>query len=513
MTRGLTSAGILALFVAAAIAFARVQSIWIDETTQLSGLALPPGQQLSWLLGRDNPIPGVPPDRMPPLSYWLGSLWAGLFGLGESSMRLFGITMLAAGAPAIYLAGRMLGGARGGALAVPFALAAIYLAPGTLVLAGEIRAYPLFLAFGAWAVWAYVGALTRPGTGWLVALALFSLLAAYTHFFGVVMAALLWLSLLIARWLQGEAILPVLVGGVVTALLCLGLAPFVLAAMQVGEGSADAAGPGLADLIRDLARLAFRLQLHGVHLSHPLLAGTALLGVAGLLVLSLAAGFRSRSDDPARVGLFLLLPAVLAFVMLGLLKLTVGSFDVLAPQYNSWIIPLVVLALSIPLTLPGMRPIAVAFAALLIGANLVADWTLLRNAVAYTHGPGEWVAEAIGSPEDTVVIHDASSNWGTSYFPVYYLTGGKATQILRQEGQPDRQILVDGIPEAEPGLAERFPTRLFVRSRSLTSSEIGARLDEPGDCGIPPMETGEPAPDSTVSRCAYESATMSIQRR
>ncbi|WP_150122029.1 hypothetical protein, partial [Sulfitobacter sp. HI0129] len=80
-----------ALFVAMAGLFALRQSIWIDETTQLSGLALDFRTQLAWLAGSSDVNLGVPPDRMPPLSYWLGGLWTEVFGLTEGSMRWFGI--------------------------------------------------------------------------------------------------------------------------------------------------------------------------------------------------------------------------------------------------------------------------------------------------------------------------------------------------------------------------------------------------------------------------------------
>ena len=91
---------VLALFAAAAIAFARHQAIWIDETTQLFGLTLPFGQQLDWLSGAVQIASGVPPDRAAPMSYWLGGIWAALYGLGEMQMRLVGILCMLAGAPA-----------------------------------------------------------------------------------------------------------------------------------------------------------------------------------------------------------------------------------------------------------------------------------------------------------------------------------------------------------------------------------------------------------------------------
>ena len=67
--------------------FASRQTIWIDETTQLSGLTLSPVQVVPWLLGHDSYRFAVPGDRMPPMSYWIGWTWGKCFGSSEWSLR------------------------------------------------------------------------------------------------------------------------------------------------------------------------------------------------------------------------------------------------------------------------------------------------------------------------------------------------------------------------------------------------------------------------------------------
>lgn len=497
---------VMAGFAGLAIAFARTQAIWIDETTQMSGLGLPWGAQFDWLKGGENPIPGVPPDRMPPLSYWLGKLWSAVFGLSEMSMRSFGIFAMICGAPAIFMAARDIGGRKAGPFLPALVLAMIYLAPGMIVQAGEIRAYPLYFAFAAWALFAYLRALIHPKAGkWLIMLAVFCLAAGYTHFFGTVMAGLMWLSLLIIRLARGEAALPVLLGGVVTALLFAGLIPFVMAAISLSSG-ADPQAPGLAEVIRDSARMATRLWLHGVHLSSPAIAGAALLGMAALVVVALL-----NLGQAGPVGIGLLLPVVLAMLVLPLLRLGIGGFDVLAPHYNLWLVPVFTLFAATGLVAVRLQNVALGATLLLIAAHLVADARLIRYSETYAHGPGEWIAAAISDPAQTIVIHDGTGTWGHAYFPLYFLTAGKLTQVLR-DGNGAEQLLFPGGTAEFDGSAQDFATRIYVRTGTLRSADLAKRLSEPGDCGIPAMPVAPDVVGETRSYCAFEGATMVIAK-
>src|SRR4051794_10429387 len=76
-----------AVTLVAAALFLPHQTLWIDETTQLSGLTLSPVEVVRWLMHPATHDFGVPGDRMPFLSYWLGWAWSRLFGLGETSLR------------------------------------------------------------------------------------------------------------------------------------------------------------------------------------------------------------------------------------------------------------------------------------------------------------------------------------------------------------------------------------------------------------------------------------------
>jgi hypothetical protein len=67
------------------------RSIWVDETTQMSGLTGNPIEITQWLMGRIKYNTNMQDDRMPPLSYWAGWLWSRIFGLGERQMRWFSV--------------------------------------------------------------------------------------------------------------------------------------------------------------------------------------------------------------------------------------------------------------------------------------------------------------------------------------------------------------------------------------------------------------------------------------
>src|SRR5215467_5936888 len=69
--------------------FARAQDIWLDESTQLSGITLNFWEMLRWLAGADPDRLGVPGDRMPPVSYLLDWLWLNVNGPSEIGFRLF----------------------------------------------------------------------------------------------------------------------------------------------------------------------------------------------------------------------------------------------------------------------------------------------------------------------------------------------------------------------------------------------------------------------------------------
>jgi hypothetical protein len=353
---------------------------------------------------------------------------------------------------------------------------------------------------------AYLRALSRSDEQmWLVWLGAFCVLAAYTHFFGVVMAGVLWLSLFLVRLAHREHLLSVLIRCGITIALCSGLIPFILASarLSAGGGSAD---PSLVEMIREAVRMAARLWMHGVHWSSPLLTGMALLGMGVLLLVALFNWSRNR-----RLTLGLLLPLVLAMGLLNVLNLVIGGFNVLSPSYNIWLVPILSICAVSALAVQWARGLALFAAMCLIGAHIGADIQLMRHSSFYSHGPGDWLAREITNPEATIVVHDGAGNWGHVYFPLYYLTEGRVTQILRDSSGTDQIIRPGGTAPYE-GSVQNYDTQIYVRTRSLDSDDLSTRLSNPGNCGIEEMAPDNGREAEVRSYCAFEGATIAIVR-
>lgn len=494
-------AAAVAGFVAMALHFAAAQSIWVDETTQLSGLLLSPWAQVTWLAGWENPIPGVPPDRMPPLSYWLGSLWAAVAGPGEGAMRVFGMACVLAGLPAVVAAAQRVAGGRD---KVPALVGVVYLlSPWTVVLGVEIRAYPLFLCLSAWAVWAYALCLTgeaRRGLAWL---AVFTVAAGYTHFFGLVMGGVLWLSLVVLRRAVGLSFARLVAVAGVVAVALLGLVPFVLAAVGMGAPGATEPGAGLVETVKGTVRLAARLLLHQSHQASVLL-WLPVVGAAGVLAGLLA--WRALADEGHVAARGVILPLGIAAALLPVLDLLVGKFDVLSLTYNTWLLPLLLLAFACG----AAHAVRVGTAALVVmgGAHLAADHRLWAHAGAYGHGSGEWVFAAVPDVASTAVVHDATGAWGFAYFPLHFLSGGQLAQFLRTPGEPDLRIL-PGRTEVAQVAPESFATRIYLRTEANGTRELNLQIDGLLPCEIAAFPFG--GEGDVRAHCAIERTTMRVE--
>ena len=457
MTRYLPGLGVFAtgLFVASALYFAWHQAIWIDETTQLSGLSLDPGTLLSWLAGRIDPGFGVPPDRMPPGSYLLGWFWSRIFGLTEMSMRVFGLVAVLAAVPALWGAGRLAAGPKGGAFVLAFTL----LGPGMIIWAVEIRAYPLFFTAAAWSVYAMARLLSEPAGQepprlW-AGFACAAVAAAYLHFFGVVMAANLFLVLFLDRLWRGQGWGYVVAWGLACLVAMGGLWPFIDAARALSAGSP--AVPDSASALGASVRLGARLVLHPAHLIWPVIAGLTALGVAALAALALFGAVRRAGHDaplPRHVAALVLTVLGGTILPLGLLSTRFHGFEATAPHYNIWMLP--VLAFGLAAGLDRFPRAGAGAAILALTGQIAGSAVLLKEAALFSHGPGEWVAEIIETDTAVIVLHEASGTWAHVYFPLVYLGGEQLRQGLQADDGTIREITPGGLmpwPSAGADLA------------------------------------------------------------
>jgi hypothetical protein len=139
----------------------------------------------------------------PPLHEIIGYIWF-VFG-GFDHPWAFRVLSVFLGLPALPLAfqiGRRLGGPRLGLSA----LALLALNPWFLFLLILFRNYSLALTLGAWGVWIVLGLLDRPTPRRWAAWTLAQGLLLFTHYYGTLLIAALWLTLLRRRprgWPQG----------------------------------------------------------------------------------------------------------------------------------------------------------------------------------------------------------------------------------------------------------------------------------------------------------------------
>ena len=198
-------------------------------------------------------------------------------------MRWFGIFATLLAAPALFLSGKMRGGIGGGL----FVLTWVLLSPNTLFIAGEIRTYPLFLPISAWSVWASLRCLDPQSgtqTRGLVTLTILHLLTAYTHFFCIVFAGLLFISLPIECIWSGRGVGQLLVAGICGTVALVGKIPFIVWSLKFSGGDEVANNPPLAEIIVAWTRLLFRVFLHWCMGEYPFILGAASLSYSAFQV-------------------------------------------------------------------------------------------------------------------------------------------------------------------------------------------------------------------------------------
>jgi 4-amino-4-deoxy-L-arabinose transferase-like glycosyltransferase len=435
-----------ALFAIVAVRFAAQQSVWTDETTQLSGLSLGFADQLRWLTGRLPNVFAVPLDRTPPLSYWLGSLWTLIFGSSVPAARYLSASLSVASIFVLWAAARQYLDHRTALVCA----ALLALSPNFIVMAVEIRAYAAFILFSTLLTYIYLRLLAaRPAPSRLDlwAFAVVAALCSYTHFFGLIISGGAFLSLLVcyfpavsrrdhleivrrARWPLGFYLVSLV-----------GMIPFILAAVRI-SGRGDV-GPAVVALplsfrIHDLLRLVYRLFSHQSMLGIRGLSSAALLAGLALVVFATLPGSNQRARQ-------LLLFLLVNFGLITLAGLTTTAFGAFSPTYNVWALPVIALIAATALT-HGNRKIRAA-STLCIGVLIAADsYAALRLSSAgemYAHTRSSIVKAAVDSAGANNVIVLYANDAPSLYFAMIYDFAGRLRQYidtgstLQKIGPPD----------------------------------------------------------------------------
>jgi len=463
---------ILIIIVAASILSAAMflpqQTLWVDETTQMSGLTLNPIEVIRWLTsGKDASQYGfgVPPDRMPPFSYWVGWGWSTIWGLSETAMRWLGVILMAIAVGVIFVTAYKTWGL-GAATVAGFLFG---LSPNVLVTSVEIRAYPLFLLLSACSFWFFTRILAQPDKyRWqhIAGLLLSLVLAMYTHFYGVVLAGALLSACLLVVWYAKGRSWPIIISIGIVGIAMLGLIPFVLTAFSFSHSATE------KNYLYSIVRLLYRLFVHPTMAVNQMAVGIALISaiILGLLAIP------RKKDNTVQNGIWLAL--IVGFMTVVIANFVFSSFGATAPSYNSWMLPGVYLLLAGGLAVTyqrSLRKLAIIAAVLLIGANGFATSQLIIHGEYFAHGPHQKIANLIrhlGSDKVSIVYEN--SNVPIGYFPLRYEFGSQLPQYLHESddsGKINVLRLLKKATSVEPTTLTS-PFVLVIRARAQYTKDL-----------------------------------------
>ena len=467
---------VVGVFLAGAASFLPRQCLWGDETTQMIGLRLGPIEATRWLAGGGPNDPDQIRDRMPPLSYWMGSAWARVFGLDERSLRWFGVACVALAVALVYEAARRaFGTASAWGAGLLFALC-----PAVIVLSVEIRSYPLFLLWSALAFHELVRLVATPGgERWTTYAALaFTLSAAViTHFFGAVLGASI-LGALLLRAYRGEGRLrPVLFVGGTFALSLASLYPFVGASVALSRHASTRSINRVQELL-NVKNMLVRL-VNDVSLTvHPPVAIVALTAALVLLGLTLCVA-RSRPRPVLAVAVTL----GTGLLLVTAAKLVQNKFDASSYNYNAWMRPGFCILLSAGLA-SGCKTVrrvaAVAFFLLLV-SQASGIYELNVHGDYFVHGPQRAIVALVRScePRDTAMVHDDRSHrFVVVYCPIRCELGA-GLEHYRCADATAGSTLVRAYPgggDARPVIALPHRYLVVVRSEATNPTNLAAQV-------------------------------------
>ena len=435
---------ILLIFFFAASIFMPNQSIWVDETTQLSGLTLNPIEVSRWLSGTEANQFNVPADRMPPLSYWIGWSWSKLFGLTETSMRLFGILCVAISSIFIFMSARTAFGLTGAIIAgLIFSLS-----PNIINFAVEIRAYPLFLLFASGAFFSLIQIIVKENKKyfWHTLLTIFCIAAIYTHFYGLIMSGSLLFGLLVVSILNKRSVLPAIIAGIIILISFTGVIPFILSSINV-TGSSSIEGNKLYNLIR----LLYRLFAHASIQVNLFITFLCLLSVATLIVLSF---WPKKSGNYSHYAVMLTLG--LGYIIILISSLIISGFKSSEISYNIWMIPGICLLIASVVQIQNYRLRAIGLIAgiIFVITTFYSTIQFLGNASKFAHTPYNRIKPIIQQfdQNNLGIIFDSNSTvWAFIYFPIIY-DFGKNTNLYLAIKNNENSIILKKFPDLKEQL-------------------------------------------------------------
>lgn len=456
---------IIGLLVAGGIVFARAQNVWIDETTQLSGASLPLGRMIAWLTGAPEPALGVPPDRMPPISYVVDAAFWRLWGDNLFAFRMLHLAIASAGLIVLLDAVRV----RLGIAAMVVTGLLLALLPKLADQAVEIRSYPMFFALSCGQLAMILHRRDQSGWPWILAFGALGLASSYTHFFGVVATSAFAVALFVASEDRTAALR---VAAVYAGLVVLwtGLIPFVTSAASI-SGAEDHADMSIGGIV------TYLLKLIGHSANLLTWQGAALLFGGALLLMAMTlAGlaWQSRRDgvgirrDPLAILIVALLAGLCATLAAGVV---VAGFNPTKPSYSIWMMPVIatLIGAAFARPLPGRVAawLRVAAAAIMLVGAAWGQWDFLSRANWFTHGPEVALSRAVTDAGPRTAVVYVGPAWAFGYYPQYWRRRDALDQwLLADDGQGVHRIARGGDPSgpAQPlAVLDRYDAIVVAR--------------------------------------------------
>jgi len=443
-------AAFLLVFSIALCWFAKAQNIWVDETTQLSGITLTFGDMLKWLGGHDVTQFGVPGDRMPPLSYMIDWMWLRLSGSSELGFRLFHAAFLVSGVAIILAAARR----SLGRPAWLVALAMLGLSPKLMQTAVEIRAYPIFFAITCAQLAIFLRLLHDRQSIDKRLLALFSILsiaAICTHFFGLVSDFSFFSALVLAHIRNRRTLPSILAAGVATVAASIGILPFVLSALA-HSGVASGQEPANAQRYFEYP---FKLLGDSANLISLPAAALFFGGTLVLFLASVVAVITRLSAGVAKPVDWLLVVVTLGIAATLAISCAVKGFDPLKASYSTWLFPPLTLIIANGVVeLIGMRhwqKIAVFPVAVLTVGAAISTYAFLVNPSEFIHGPQKFVDTLYDQMESPkAAVYEVGAAWPWSYFPLVFDHNGELAQYRADTNGAELIRIATSVPQPAP---------------------------------------------------------------
>ena len=346
-------------------------------------------------------------------------VWASIGGGSEFWLRSFSVLCSAAAIPAIAALGRSLFSTRAGLIAGLL----LALNPVFVTYAQEARGYALVMLLVTLSSYAFVQLVRRPTPGMAVAFVALSAMAAYTHFFAILVTGAQLASLPMLR----RASAPWALLAQSTASLGVLLLPIAVAALRPNSALDWVPEPGLADLVDHL-----QLQTGGTLQSLAYLA-IGMVGLATAWRLLRAPEGAAIAWPALLVVSWLVLPTALAFS---------GSF--IKPVFVSryLIVSLPALALLVALGLSEVRPRTLAHG--LTGLLVLLAVPALDR--VYFDSPKENWRDATSfilsqaQPGDAIVFHSPWVEEPYNYYAAKSTAGATRPDVAHYDAAADEAL-------------------------------------------------------------------------